>query len=77
MSRAREVGLGWQSKMAATLAERDGLIEPKPEHLLVASIGTALAELVGTRWTASHDAEETETLIRAEYTRLRDVASRG
>ena len=50
-ARSRDVTRRWTERIAVILAQRDGLEQPRREHLLAATVGIAVAERVADEYT--------------------------
>ncbi|MGH2806161.1 MAG: TetR family transcriptional regulator [Actinomycetota bacterium] len=70
--RSRELTLRWQSRLATTLAQRDGHDVPRPEQLLTAAVGVAIVERLADDWRR-HPNRSVETLVRSQFDLLRSI----
>jgi AcrR family transcriptional regulator len=73
-TRAREFTLRWQSRIAETLAQRDGEEVPRAAHLLAAAVGIAVTERIAEEWRR-HPHVEIEKLIRDQFRLLRTIVA--
>jgi AcrR family transcriptional regulator len=73
-TRAREFTLRWQTRIASTLAQREGHDVPKAGHLLAAAVGIAVTERIAEEWRR-HPHVEIEKLIRDQFRLLRTVVA--
>jgi AcrR family transcriptional regulator len=71
-TRAREFTLRWQSRVASTLAQRDGMDVPRAAHLLAAAVGIAVTERIADEWRR-HPHMDVEKLIRDQFELLRTL----
>jgi AcrR family transcriptional regulator len=71
-NRARELTLRWQSRIAETLALRDGQEIPRPAHVLASAVGIAVTERIAEEWRR-HPNVGVEKLIRDQFELLRSL----
>ena len=74
-ARSQEMTRGWTVRIAQTLAQRDGVDEPRREHLLAASVGMAVAERVGDEYLGPAEQVEAEKIIREQFALLKELVT--
>jgi AcrR family transcriptional regulator len=64
----------WVGQMARVLAQRDGLQEPAPRHLISSAVAMVLLQQVNEEWQRSNGELPAERLIRERFDELRALA---
>ncbi len=65
----------WRSRIAQTLAQREGHEHPQPRHLLAAAVGLAVTERITELYVDPSTSRHPETMIRSEFALLRELVS--
>ncbi len=72
MARSREIVNRWETRIAETLARRDGLDKPERKHRVAAAVGVAISRAVSEEWSLNPDLDG-ERAIRTHFAELRQL----
>ena len=72
-ARYAELTHSWRTRIAQTLALRDGKDEPDHPHLLASSVGIAVSERVRDEYVGPGFSGDLEALVRSQFRLLRDL----
>jgi AcrR family transcriptional regulator len=64
----------WVGRMARVLAQRDGLEEPEPRHMIASAVAMELLQQVNEKWQRANGELPAERLIRESFGALRALA---
>lgn len=72
-AKAAELTHNWQTRIAETLARREGVPHPSRGHLLVAAVGIAISERLRDEYVQPTFSGDLEALIQSQFQLLREL----